>query len=233
MEDRLKPKILRTFKLSGIRNIIAVRMRESLDTAAQAVHVIEIDLSKIIKKREAFIAEGHNVSITAMVIKAAALALRKTPELNSTLEHNVVSVYQDINIALAVALDNGLVTPVIRHADELSVSEINMQIKDLAERSKSGKLSMDDLSGGTFTISNLGMYGVDQFTAIINPPQVGILAVGAIKKCPVVTENDEIAAKPVMKVTLTYDHRIIDGAPAAEYLAAFKDICTNQAYMLG
>ena len=233
MEDRLKPKILRTFKLSGIRNIIAVRMRESLDTAAQAVHVIEIDLSEIIKKREALIAEGHNVSITAMVIKAAALALRKTPELNSTLEHNVVSVYQDINIALAVALDNGLVTPVIRHADELNLAEINTQIRDLAERAKTGKLSMDDLSGGTFTVSNLGMYGVDQFTAIINPPQAGILAVGAIKKCPVVTENDEITARPVMKVTLTYDHRIIDGAPAAEYLAAFKDICTNQAYMLG
>ena len=229
MDDKSLPQVNRTIKMKGIRNIISQRMRESLETAAQATHVIEIDMSEILRLRKTINERGEKVSVTAIMVKAAALALRKALILNSTLQDNEIIIFEDVNIALAIALDNGLVTPVIRTTDLISVSEINRQILDFSTRAKQGKLTMDDFTGGTFTVSNLGMFGVDQFTAIINPPQAGILAIGATKKRAVVSEDNEIVIRPILKVTLTYDHRIVDGAPAAQFLMHYKDICENNA----
>ena len=143
-------------------------MQESIETTAQATHVKEIDMSKMVDYRHTLKKDDKKVSITAIIVKVTALALKKVLILNSTLRDSEIIVYNDVNIALAVALDAGLVTPVIRTTDLISVSEINRQILDFSTRAKQGKLTMDDFTGGTFTVSNLGMFGVDQFTAIIN-----------------------------------------------------------------
>ncbi len=228
MENTNYPQIKEVIRLKGIRKTIAQRMRASLNTAAQAMHVIEIDLSRVMDLHKELKDEGKKISITDILIKATALSLRETPLLNSTIEENEISVYEDINIALAIAIENGLVTPVIRCADKKSLAQISEAVKDMTFRAKAGQLTLDDFTGGTFTVSNLGMYGIDQFTAIINPPQSGILAISAAKKRVVVTEGDQMEIKPVMKVTLTYDHRVLDGAPAAQFLGRLKDICENR-----
>lgn len=225
MDIDLLPKVKNRKKLTGIRSIIAKRMRLSLDQAAQAVHVIEIDMSFLLDQKNELQESGRSITITDMLIKAVALSLAENPILNSELTNEELIEYEDINISLAVAVNGGLLTPVIRNADRLSLEDISARVKDLSAKAKSNKLVNDDLVGGTFTISNLGMYGLDLFIAIINPPQAAILAIGAIKKKPVVNDQNDIVIKPMMSVSLSYDHRIVDGAPAAEFLRKLKEHC--------
>jgi len=165
--------------------------------------------------------ERIQVSYTAMLVKAVAKALAKHPIINSTLEKEQIRVFADINIGVAVATESGLIVPVIRNADRKSLEEIASMLKELAEKAKQSKLAKEELTGGTFTITNLGMFGVDVFTPIINPPETAILGVGRVVEKPVVVEG-QIVVRPVMQLSLTFDHRVVDGAPAAQFLQEVK-----------
>jgi pyruvate dehydrogenase E2 component (dihydrolipoamide acetyltransferase) len=156
-------------------------------------------------------------------VKATAQALREHLIMNSTLEGEQIKIFEDINVGVAVATEKGLVVPVIHNADRMSLSDIASALKLLVEKAREGKLTKEDLTGGTFTITNLGMYGVDVFIPIINPPETAILGVGRVSEKPVVV-NNEITTKPTMQLSLSFDHRVVDGAPAAQFLQRVKQI---------
>jgi pyruvate dehydrogenase E2 component (dihydrolipoamide acetyltransferase) len=212
----LFPKVKQTIPLTGFKKTSAERVSASFRTAPHSTIMMEVDVSKAKETRE-----KHQVSYTAILVKAAAKALLQHPLINSTLEGDRIKLYEDINIGLAVATENGLVVPVLRNADRRPLSEIDTAIRELTEKAKQGKLAKQDLTGGTFTISNLGMYGVDLFTPIINPPEAAILGAGRITEKPLVVDG-KIEIKPVMVLSLSYDHRIVDGAPAADFLHEVK-----------
>ena len=174
--------------------------------------------------RQGYRIEGKKISINDLIVKATARALAEFPRVNSVLEGNNVRQLEEVNVGFAVDSPQGLLVPVIRQAGARSIEEIAAETARLIEAVRSGSFNPDDLSGGTFTISNLGMYGVSHFTAIINPPQVAILAVGAIEKRVVAMENDAMAVRPQLTLDLAADHRVIDGALAARFLARLKEI---------
>jgi pyruvate dehydrogenase E2 component (dihydrolipoamide acetyltransferase) len=210
------PKVKEIIPLSGFRRTSAERVSASFKTAPHSTVMMEVDISKA--------AELHNrlkVSYTAIIAKAAARALTEHSIINSTFDGDKIRVFEDVNVGVAVATGQGLVVPVIHSANKKTLREIDESINVLTEKAREGKLSREDVSGGTFTISNLGMYGVDFFTPIINPPEAAILGVGRIIEKPVVVDG-KIEAKQVMTLSLSYDHRIIDGAPAAEFLQKIK-----------
>jgi pyruvate dehydrogenase E2 component (dihydrolipoamide acetyltransferase) len=175
--------------------------------------------------------QGIKPSYTDVIIMAVAKALKEHPLLNSRLEGEEIKIYEDINIGMAVALEDGLIVPVIKNADKKSLIEIALLTKDLAERARSGKLSMDETINGTFTVTNLGMYGVEFFTPIINPPETAILGVGTIKQKPVI-DNGKISFKDFMYLCLSFDHRVIDGAEAAKFLQTLKRLLENPYLLL-
>jgi len=213
------PKVKETIPLTGIKKTTAERVSRSMKTAPHSAVVMEVDMTNTAKARE-----EKQVSYTELLVKAVALALKKHPLLNSTLtEDERIRVYEDVNIGVAVVTEQGLVVPVIHNADKKSLAEIASKLKELATKAREGKLAKEDVSGGTFTITNLGMYGVDLFTPIINPPEAAILGVGRIVNKPV-AEGEKIVIKPVMTLSLSYDHRIVDGAPAAQFLQEIKKI---------
>lgn len=209
--------------ISGMRRIIAQRMLESLNTLAQANHRLTVDMTAAVALRKQLQAADIKVSYNDIVIRCTAKALTEFPMMNSTMDEQFITTKDYVNIGMAVATDNGLLVPVIRDADLMTLPEIASVSKDLASRTKENKLSPDELSGGTFTISNLGMFDIESFTAIINKPEAGILAVGKMEKKPVV-QDDEIVIRPLMQLSLTYDHRIVDGAPAALFLRRIKQL---------
>jgi len=217
-------------KLTGIRKIIAKRMRESLDTAAQVTQTINVDMSSVLQFKK-FINEKNpesKITVTALLIKAVANALSNHPNINSSLLEEKIIFYESVNIGVAVSLRDGLVVPVIKKCNEKSIEEINAKLRELSEKAKQRKLTPLEMTGGTFTISNLGMVGIDSFSAIINTPESAILAVGATKKTPVVDVNDEIVIRPICIFTVTYDHRILDGEPVAKFMMDLKkeiEIC--------
>jgi len=194
---------------------------------------MDVDVSNIVRFRNVLEKEiGVRPSYNTLLIKAVAKALRKHPNLNATLEgEDKVRLLKDVNICLAVATEEGLVTPVVHHADEKSIAEIESDVRRLVEKAREGRLEADDLKGGTFTITNLGMFGVDAFMAIINPPQAAILAVGRIADRVVVADG-RIEIRPVATLTLSFDHRIVDGAPAAQFLAYVKELLEEPARLL-
>ena len=212
--------------LKGMRKVIAERMRSSLDTAAQAVHNVDVDMTEAVRMRESLKEAGIKISYNDIILKTAAAALKKMPAMNRSLQGSELITYSNINIGIAVALDEGLIVPVMNNVDLRSLEQINAESGRLGELAKTGGLTSENLSGATFTVSNLGMYGLDRFTAIINEPESGILAVGAIKD-KAVAVNKEVVVRPVCSLTLTYDHRVIDGAPAAEFLMLIKTILEN------
>lgn len=218
-EDRLIP-------LKGMRKVIAGRMRESLDTAAQAVHRLAVDMSETVRMRGKLKEAEISVSYNDIVLKAVAKALRGHPRINSALLDEGIVEYGHVNIGVAVALDEGLIVPVIRDVDILSLEQIHAESRRLGEAARTGALTPADTQGGTFSVSNLGMYGLDSFTAIIDTPETGILAVGAIKD-RVVPVSGEPKVRPVCELSLTYDHRVVDGAPAAEFLKTIGEILQN------
>ena len=216
---------LRTGKIipfAGMRKVIAERMSESLRTAAQATHRIKADMSEAEKAKNTFKAAQKKVSYNDIIACAVCRALIDYPIMNSELTGEGIVLKEYVNLGIAVAIDNGLIVPVIHDAHLKSAQEIGGKTRELADKAKAGKLMPDEYNGGTFTISNLGMFGLDSFTAIINPPESGILAVGMIEQTPVV-RGSEIVIRPILNLTLTYDHRVVDGAPAAQFLSKIKE----------
>ena len=189
----------------------------SFKTAPHSTIMMDVDVSKA-----AALHEKLQVAYTAILVKAVAEALVEYPTINSMFEGNQIKIFEDVNVGVAVATEYGLVVPVIHDADRKSLKEIDAALKELTEKARQGKLTREDLSGGTFTITNLGMYGVEFFTPIINPPEAAILGIGRIVEKPVVI-NGKIITKPFMTLSLSYDHRIVDGAPAAEFLRKIKE----------
>jgi pyruvate dehydrogenase E2 component (dihydrolipoamide acetyltransferase) len=217
--------------LEGMRQTIARRLQESWRSAPHITFTADADMAAALALRDEFNAlaeavDGSRVSVTAILVKACAWALQRHPRLNASLQGDVVHRYQAANIGVAVAVDEGLIVPVIRRAESLGIGEIAGQLEGLARRAREGRLMPDDVSDGTFTISNLGMYGIKQFTAVINPPQAAILAVGCIAKRAVVIERgggDRVVVRPLMAMTLSADHRLLDGVVAARFL---QDVVT-------
>nr|MBC7245958.1 2-oxo acid dehydrogenase subunit E2 [Chloroflexota bacterium] len=200
--------------LVGRRRIIAERMQQSAREAPHIALSIEVDMSAAEKAR-------YGASYTALLVHVVARVLRKHPLLNSTLQGDQIVLLDDINIGVAVATDEGLIVPVVKNADTKLLADIDAEINELTRRARAGKLTLDDVTGGTFTISNLGMFGIPYFRAIINPPEAAILAVGAIVKRPVVID-DGIHIRPIMTLTVSADHRILDGVAVANFLQELK-----------
>jgi pyruvate dehydrogenase E2 component (dihydrolipoamide acetyltransferase) len=218
----LKPRVQEVIPLRGIRKTTAERVSLSARTAPHSTITMEVDMSKAVKLHE-----ETGTSYTDILVKAVAKALEEHPSLNSTLEREQIKIYEDINIGVAVATEKGLVVPVIRNANKKSLAQIAAVLKELVEKAREGKLTREDLTGGTFTITNLGMYGVEVFIPIINPPEAAILGVGRVSEKPVMV-NKELKVKPVMYLSLSFDHRIIDGAPAAKFLQRVKQILESE-----
>jgi pyruvate dehydrogenase E2 component (dihydrolipoamide acetyltransferase) len=213
-----------TVPLSQMRKVIARRLGESKFTAPHFYLTVEINMNKAISLRKRINEVAPTkVSFNDLVVKASAAALRLHPAVNSAWMDDHIRINKDINIGVAVAVEDGLLVPVVRYADIKTLSQINTEVKTLAGKAKTRKLQPDEMQGNTFTISNLGMFGIEEFTAIINPPDAAILAVGGIIEKPVV-KNGEITVGSQMKVTLSCDHRVIDGATAAQFLNTFKGI---------
>ena len=221
--------------LKGMRKTIAERMKASLDTMAPANHRMDVDMSEIIALRKKLNAlyesASIKISIVDLLVKITARTLVDFPIVNSSLASEGIILHKAVNMGIAVAVEGGLVVPVLRDAHTRSLPEIAAASRDLIDRARKGGLSSEDMSGGTFTITNLGMYDVDSFIAIINPPEAAILAIGAIRE-RVVVENSAMVIRPIVSLSLSFDHRIIDGAPAAEFLKALKTRLQNPLLVL-
>lgn len=223
----------RTIPLSQMRKVIGKRLSESKYTSPHFYVTAEIDMDNAIAARKSLNAgdEEQRISFNDIVIKAVAMALRKHPYVNASIDSEKITIHGDINIGVAVAVDEGLMVPVIHHADYKSLSQIKSEIGDMATRARDKKLKPEEMQGNTFTISNLGMFGVDEFTAIINPPDACILAVGTINTKPVVRDG-QIVIGNTMKITLSCDHRVVDGAIGAQFLQTLRDYLENPMKML-
>ena len=218
--------------VSQMRKVIASRLSESKNSAPHFYVTMDIDMDNAIAARKAMNASGEvKISFNDLVVKACALALKKHPVINSSWMGDFIRTNHHVHIGVAVAIEDGLLVPVLRHADQMPLAAISANVKDLAGRAKDKKLQPSDWEGNTFTISNLGMFGVEQFTAIVNPPDAGILAVGGIKQVPVVKEGQVVPGN-VMKVTLSLDHRAADGAGGAAFLQSVKGFLENPVTML-
>ena len=212
-------------KLEGMRRTIAQRMLASWQQIPHIMLTMDIEMTQAEVMRQRFIVRfGGGISMTAVLVKACAAALRQHPVLNSYFRDDRILVMPEVNVGVAVALEQGLIVPVVRQADEKGLLQIGQEVSDLSRRARDGSLRPEDVMDGTFTISNLGMLGVDHFTAIINPPQVAILAVGRIAPRFVPDEAGQPALRSLMTVTLSVDHRAVDGAAAARFLATIKGI---------
>ncbi|HZF99480.1 MAG TPA: 2-oxo acid dehydrogenase subunit E2, partial [Chitinophagales bacterium] len=218
--------------LSQMRKTIARRLGESKFSAPHFYLTMEIRMDNAMQARKQILdTAGDKISVNDLVIKAAAVGLRRHPDVNCSWLGDKLRYYNYVNIGMAVAIEDGLVVPVIRDADFKTLSEISREAKSLAQRAKERKLQPQDWEGNTFSISNLGMMGIEEFTAIINPPDACIMAVGAVKET-VVVEKGEMKVGNVMKVTMSCDHRAVDGAMGARFLQTFKQLLENPVLML-
>jgi len=212
-------------ELTRLQRTVSRRMAESKATAPDFALSLDVDMTLCIELRERLKEQTENApSFNDMVVKAAALALRDHPRVNSAYRDAKFELYPRVNVGVAVAAQGTLVVPVVRDADEKSLGEISRQARRLIGRVRDGEITPPELSGGTFTVSNLGMYGIESFTAIINPPQAAILTVGALAKKAVVDDNGRVVARDMMNLTLVCDHRILYGADGAEFLAAVRKL---------
>jgi len=218
--------------ISQMRKTIARRLAESKFTAPHFYLTLDIHMDNAMEFRTSVNAtEGYKISFNDIVVKAVALSLRKHPTVNSSWMGDFIRRNQHVNIGVAVAVEDGLLVPVVRFADTKGFMQISAEVKDFAGRAKEKKLQPADWEGNTFTISNLGMFGIESFTAIVNPPDSCILAVGGIKEVPVV-KNGQVVPGNVMKVTLSCDHRVVDGASGSAFLQTFKNYMENPVSML-
>ena len=214
--------------VSNMRKVIAKRLAESMFTAPHFYVTVEIDMDSAVALREQ-LQRGEDVKVTYndLVVKACAKALTRFPMVNASWGGDKIATHGEVHVGVAVTIPDGLITPVVRNADRKSVVEISREVKDLAARARDRKLKPEEFTGSTFTISNLGMFGVTEFTAIINPPESAILAVGAVQNVPVVGEDGSLRAGHRMKVTLSSDHRVVDGAMAAQFLGEVRRLLEN------
>ncbi|MDD4557322.1 MAG: dihydrolipoamide acetyltransferase family protein [bacterium] len=223
-------------KLAGMRKIIADRLSQSAHTAVQVTLISEVDMTAAVAMRGRLLpvvekAAGVRLTFTDIIAKATALALSEMSLINSTFDGEEITLHKDVNLGVAVALEQGLVVPVIREADALGLAAISASIKGLVEKARQGKLGAAEMNGGTFTVTNLGAFGVEAFTPIINPPQTGILGVGAIKEKPAVVDG-QIVSRSMMYLSMVFDHRVMDGADAARFLQRIKSLLEQPELML-
>ena len=216
-----------------MRKVIARRLTESKSTVPHFYVEVDVELDALLALRSQMNAaspdEGpgaYKISVNDMLVKAAAVTLRRVPQVNVSFTEEAVRVYEDVDISVAVSIPDGLITPIVRKADTKSLRQISLETRDLVARARAGKLKPEEFQGGTFSISNMGMYGVKAFSAILNPPQAAILAIAAGERRPVVKGN-EITIATVMTVTLSVDHRVVDGALAAQWVSAFRKVVEN------
>ena len=216
---------------NNIKKVTARRLLESKQTIPHFYLSVDCRIDTLLEMRKRINASGQKVSVNDFVIRATALALREVPDANAAWSDDAVLRFNEVDVSVAVATPNGLITPIIKQADGKGLAAISSEMRDLAERARAGKLKPEEFMGGGFTISNLGMFGVKQFSAIINPPQSCILAVGAGEQTPVVVDG-KVEIATVMTCTLSVDHRSVDGAVGAQFLAAFKRRIEDPALML-
>ena len=216
-----------------IRQTIAKRLVTSLGPVPHFFLTTDIEMDRAAEMRRGINALDPDlkISINDVIIKVTAAALIQHPEVNASFQEKFVRYYEHADIGVAVAIEDGLITPVVRAADQKSLSQIAAEVRELAERARAKRLQPEEYTGATFSISNLGMFGIDEFTAVINPPEGAILAIGAMTPKPVVREN-EIVVRQMMRVTMSCDHRVIDGATGAKFLQTFKKILENPLYLV-
>ena len=223
-EDKVIP-------ISGMRKVIADNMMNSVQSMAHAYHKVAVDMSEAKLIRAAFKKAEKKVSFNDIIIMALGRALQEHPRMNAWVADGKITEKGSVNVGIAVAVDNGLIVPTVRDVQNMTIGEIHDESARLIAKTKAGGLKKEEYSGATFTVSNLGMFGIDEFTAIVNPPQVGILAVGSMTDTPVVRDG-QIVIRPMMNLVLTYDHRVIDGAPAAQFLSRVKELLENPYLMI-
>jgi pyruvate dehydrogenase E2 component (dihydrolipoamide acetyltransferase) len=219
---------------SRMRQVIAERLTASTQNIPHFYLTVEIEMDNVLALRKqinATVSEQEKVSVNDIIVKAAAMALIKHPWVNASFQDKTVRFYEDADISVAVAIEDGLITPVVRAANKKGILAISAEIKELAGRAKTKKLQPEEYTGGTFSVSNLGMFGIQEFTAIINPPEAAIIAVGGATEKAVV-RNGEIVVRSIMNVTMSCDHRVVDGATGAKFLQTFKQMLENPAMML-
>ena len=221
-------------KNSAMRKTIAERLVKSKNEAPHFYLSLDCNIDELLKVRKAINSKSNDeykISVNDMIIKASSAALLKVPKANASWENENTKYFNNTDISVAVAIEGGLITPIVKNVQSKGLLEISMDMKDLANKAKDGKLQPEEYLGGSFSISNLGMYGIKEFSAVINPPQGCILAVGSGEKRAIVI-NDEISIATIMTVTLSCDHRVVDGAVGAEFLSEFKNFIENPSLML-
>jgi pyruvate dehydrogenase E2 component (dihydrolipoamide acetyltransferase) len=216
-----------------MRKAIGRRLQESKTFIPHFYVTQEIDAEPMVRIREELKKQGVRVTFNDFIMRATALTLRQHPEVNSGFDtvNNAIIRFKTIDISLAVSMEAGLITPIIRHADYKNLGQISSEVRALAKRARAGKLAREEYAGGSFTISNLGMFGVRDFIAVINPPQAAILAVGGIQDKPVVKEGQVVPGK-VLSVTLSADHRVVDGVDSARFLATLQGLLESPSALL-
>jgi pyruvate dehydrogenase E2 component (dihydrolipoamide acetyltransferase) len=233
----VKPGESARIQLSGMRKIIAQRLVESLGPVPHFYLTIDINAGPLMEAREELKSAGQGadaakITVNDFVLKAAVMAAVKVPRVNASFDDDAIVQYADVDLGVAVAIEDGLLTPVIRAAQDKSLREISALAKDLAHRARNKQMKPEEFQGGTFTVSNLGGLGIDSFSAVINPPQGFILAVGKVTKIPVVDDCDQVVVGHRMSITMSCDHRVIDGALGAEYVKELRHLLENPALLM-
>jgi len=233
----VKPGESARIQLSGMRKIIAQRLAESLGPVPHFYLTIDINAGPLMEAREELKSAGEGadaakITVNDFVLKAAVMAAVKVPRVNASFDGDALVQYADVDLGVAVAIEDGLLTPVIRAAQDKSLREISSSAKDLSNRARNKRMKPEEFQGGTFTVSNLGGMGIDSFSAVINPPQGFILAVGKITKVPVLDDSDQMVVGHRMSITMSCDHRVIDGALGAEYLKELRHLLENPALLM-
>jgi len=233
----VKPGESARIQLSGMRKIIAQRLVESLGPVPHFYLTIDVNAGPLMEAREELKSAGEGadaakITVNDFVLKAAVMAAVKVPRVNASFDSDAIVQYADVDLGVAVAIEDGLLTPVIRGAQDKSLREISSLAKDLAYRARNKRIKPEEFQGGTFTVSNLGGMGIDSFSAVINPPQGFILAIGKVTKVPVVDDCDQVMVGHRMSITMSCDHRVIDGALGAQYLKEFRHLLENPALLM-
>ncbi|MER3473498.1 MAG: branched-chain alpha-keto acid dehydrogenase subunit E2 [Armatimonadota bacterium] len=223
-------------KLAGLRKLVAENVIKGFFSAPPVTLAAEVDMTNCVALREQLLPEMEKLydtrlTYTDLIVKATARALRDFPMMNSTLQENQIILHSEVNIGVAVAVEDGLLVPVIKSADRKTLGEVSRELREMADRARAGKSTPDDLSGGTFTITNLGAYDVELFNPVLVPGQTGILGVGRIAEKPVIRDG-QIVARQMMNLCLTFDHRVLDGAPAARFLQRVKQLLESPLLIL-
>ena len=233
LDRAINEAVPQTVPIEGMRRTIATRMLQSLHTMAQVTLTTEANVADAMVLRAGISRQWTDISLSPLhlAVKAAARALKEHPRLNAIQGENQIQLMDEVNIGVAVSLPEGLITPVIRNADQKTLAQIAGEARDLASKTREGRARPEDVTGGTFTVSNLGAFDVDAFTPIINPPQVAILGVGRVVEKPIILQG-EMAKGAMMYLSLTFDHRVVDGAPAAEFLQKLKGYLEDPWWMV-